>query len=53
MKKRVIFVLASLLFVGCVGVALAGCGESREDAPPMPNTPDSPDYMKGSSDKDG
>jgi hypothetical protein len=46
MKKRIIVIAACLLFLGTLGVVLSGCGESREDAPAMPGTPDSPDYNK-------
>jgi len=46
MKTRIIVIAACLLFVGCLGVALSGCGESRDDVPPMPGTPENPDYNK-------
>ena len=53
MKTRVILVLASLIFVGCLGVALAGCGGGPgDDVPPMPGTPEDPDYNKA-PDKSG
>ena len=49
MKTRVLLILATLLFVGVLGVALTGCGESRDDVPPMEGVPEDPDYNKPDS----
>ncbi len=50
-KTRVIILLSSILFVAGLGVALTGCGDSREDTPPMPGTPTDENYAE--SKKDG
>ena len=50
-KTRVIILLSSILFVAGLGVAMAGCGDNRDDTPPMPGTPDDPDYADSTKDK--